>query len=196
MRLPVKSPELLLKCEEYVDTWDSLIQAFYRRIISDDAVYAALHLDENGNMRFSMELGTVLLVMAMRAWNRKKLREDIRKKVEANITHVVCTGLFAADGETLQACLDLYAARYRLLGELSPLDAAKNADQRRAQIIGFARFTVAQCSDREEKQNAAVIEKLSVHLIAATETFLRLTDNTTLDGNSLLGKKFRFIVKK
>jgi hypothetical protein len=35
-----------------------------------------------------------------------------------------------------------------------------------------------------------------VHLIGAEETFHRLTDNTTLDGNSLLPMKLRFIVKK
>lgn len=196
MHLHVKQPELLLKCGEYVDTWKGLIQTFYQRIISDDAVYTSLVLNEEQQTRFSMELGTVLLVTAMRAWNRKKLREDIKKKVENDVVRAVFTDLFTADDETLQDCLTFYAMRYQLFQGLSPADTPKDPKQLHTQMIGFARFTVAQCSNRDEKENANVIEKLSVHLIGAAKTFSRLTDNTTLDGNSLLGMKLQFIIKK
>jgi len=196
MRLPVKSPELLLKCEEYVETWESLIQTFYQRVISDDAVYTALCPDEEGKARFSMELGTVLLVTAVREWSRKKLREDIGKKVEDGVTRAVCASLFGAEGETLQTYLDFYELRRRMFQRLSPSETAKDPNDLHRQMIGFARFTAAQCSDREESQNADAIEKLSMYLIGVAEIFRRLTDNTTLDGNSLLGMKLRFIVKK
>ncbi len=202
MHLPVKQPELLLKCDEYVETWESLIQTFYLRIISDDAVYTALQLDEERQTRFSMELGTVLLVTAMRAWNQKKLSEPIKKRIEDGVIRSVFTNIFSAEGDALETCLAFYAARYELFQELSPTgantkkEAESHANKLRDQSIGFARYIVGQCSDVEENENTEIIKKLSIHLIGAAGTFLRLTGNTTLDSNSLIGMKPRFIVTK
>lgn len=194
VKLPVRSMELLLKYEEYVDTWTGIIRAFYERIISDDAVFSALGPDREHAARFSMELSTVLLVMAMRAWKGREFKPEAQQKVEGSVVRGVYRELLAQDEETLSACCDFYMDRSQMFRELAPLSAAKDEQALRTQMIGFARYAAAQSSQRTEKENAGAIEALSVHLLEAQGAFARLTKNTTLDGNSLFGKNMRFIV--
>ncbi|MEA5047307.1 MAG: hypothetical protein VB034_01735 [Eubacteriales bacterium] len=195
MKFKEISPKLLLNFEEYTDTWVKLVKEYYQRGVSNDDIYLALQLHEEGAMRFSMELGSVLLVIAMRAWGTKRFQKDeTRKLVEDTVVEKTYREIFAENEETLSACKDFYAARFQLFSQLAP-NNAKNEKQIRTNLIGFARYVVSQCSERAEEENAAIIEHLSVLLIAAAGSFKRLTDNSTIDPNTVFGKP-KFIVQK
>ena len=189
------SPKLLLNFGEYADTWVKLVQEYYQRAISNDEIYTPLELKEEGAMRFSMELGSVLLVIAMRAWRKKRIqREGVTALVEQTVVEKTYRAIFAEDDETLAACKEFYEARYRMFEQLAP-NVAKGEKQIRTNLIGFARYVVSQSSEKSEEENVAVIERLSVLLIAAAASFKRLTDNSTPDPNTVFGKP-KFIVQK
>lgn len=192
-----KRMELLLKFDEYVETWQTLITEYYQRIISDDDIYVALQLDEENAMRFSMELGTVLLVMAMRDFKEKKLKSAHKDAVERELVQKVYRSIFADDEETVAACEEFYKNRFAMLGQLAPTKSETTAEKRQKNLLGFARYVVAQCSEKTELGNARVIEKLGVHLTQASGSFIRLIQNTDPDVNGLPTKnKPRFIVTK
>ena len=189
------SPKLLLNFGEYADTWVKLVQEYYQRAISNDEIYTPLELKEEGAMRFSMELGSVLLVIAMRAWRKKRIqREGVTALVEQTVVEKTYRAIFAEDDETLAACKEFYEARYRMFEQLAP-NVARGEKQIRTNLIGFARYVVSQSSEKSEEENVAVIERLSVLLIAAAASFKRLTDNSTPDPNTVFGKP-KFIVQK
>ena len=189
------SPKLLLNFGEYADTWVKLVQEYYQRAVSNDEIYTPLELKEEGAMRFSMELGSVLLVIAMRAWRKKRIQKDgVTELVEQAVIEKTYRAIFAEDDETLSACKEFYEARYRMFDQLAP-NVAKGEKQIRSNLIGFARYVISQSSDKTEEENVAVIERLSVLLIAAAASFKRLTDNSTLDPNTVFGKP-KFIVQK
>ncbi len=188
------SPKLLLNFNEYVETWVTLIREYHQRGISNDEIFTALGLEQEAAVRFSMELGSMLLVIAMRAWNAKRIKDEMKTLVSQAVVENAYRAVFADDEETLLACKEFYQARYGIFAELAP-DDMKNEKQIRAQLIGFARYVVAQCSRRPEEENAQIIEKLSVLLIAAAGSFKRLTNNSTPDPNTVFGKP-RFIVQK
>ena len=189
------SPKLLLNFGEYADTWVKLVQEYYQRAISNDEIYTPLELKEEGAMRFSMELGSVLLVIAMRAWRKKRIqREGVTALVEQTVVEKTYRAIFAEDDETLAACKEFYESRYRMFEQLAP-NVAKGEKQIRTNLIGFARYVVSQSSEKSEEENVAVIERLSVLLIAAAASFKRLTDNSTPDPNTVFGKP-KFIVQK
>lgn len=189
------SPKLLLNFGEYADTWVKLVQEYYQRCVSNDQIYAALELNDESAMRFTMEFVSVLLIIAMRSWGTKRFNKDETKKlVEDAVVEKTYRVIFAEDEETLSACKEFYAARYQMFDQLAP-NSAKSEKAIRANLIGFARYVVSQCSERAEEENAAVIEHMSVLLIAAAGSFKRLTDNSTIDPNTVFGKP-RFIVQK
>ena len=189
------SPKLLLTFNEFADTWVKLVQEYYQRAVSNDEIYTPLELKEEGAMRFSMELGSVLLVIAMRAWRKKRIQKDgVTELVEQAVIEKTYRAIFAEDDETLSACKEFYEARYRMFDQLAP-NVAKGEKQIRSNLIGFARYVISQSSDKTEEENVAVIERLSVLLIAAAASFKRLTDNSTLDPNTVFGKP-KFIVQK
>jgi hypothetical protein len=188
------NPKLLLNFKEYVETWVALIQEYHQRGVSDDGIFTALDLGREAAMRFSMELSSMLLVIAMRAWNAKRIKEEMKSLVAQAVVEKTYRAVFAQDEETLSACKEFYQMRYGMFAELAP-DDVKSEKQIRAQLIGFARYVVAQCSERPEEENTQVIERLSVLLIAAAGSFKRLTNNSTPDLNTVFGKP-RFIVQK
>jgi hypothetical protein len=188
------SPKLQLNFNEYIDTWVKLVREYYQRGVSNDEIYTALELTEENAMRFSMELVTILLVIAMRTWNIKRMKDEVKKTVEQAVVEKGYRAVFAEDDETLAACRDFFEARYRMFDQIAP-NSAKNEKQIRRNLIGFARYVVAQCSTRGEEENAQIIERLSVLLIAAAGSFKRLTDNSTQDPNAVFGKP-KFIVQK
>lgn len=189
------SPKLLLNFGDYADTWVKLVQEYYQRGASNDDIYAALGLKEENALRFTMEFVSVLLVIGMRAWGTKRFnRDEIRTLVEDAVVEKSYRVIFAEDEATLSACKEFYAARYQMFNQLAP-NNAKNEKQIRTNLIGFARYVVSQCSERTEEENVAVIEHLSVLLIAAAGSFKRLTDNSTVDPNTVFGKP-KFIVQK
>ncbi|HWP22249.1 MAG TPA: hypothetical protein VN417_05830 [Candidatus Cryosericum sp.] len=195
MKFKEISPKLLLNFNEYADTWVKLVQEYYQRSVSNNQIYAALELNDEGAMRFTMEFVSVLLIIAMRAWGTKRFNKDeTRSLVEDAVVEKAYRVIFAEDEETLSACKEFYAARYQMLNQLAP-NNAKSEKAIRANLIGFARYVVSQCSDRAEEENAAVIEHMSVLLIAAAGSFKRLTDNSTIDPNTVFGKP-KFIVQK
>lgn len=189
------SPKLLLTFGEYTDTWVKLVQEYYQRAVSNDGIYTPLELKEEGAMRFSMELGSVLLVIAMRAWKKKRIQKDgVIEQLEQAVVEKTYRAIFAEDDETLAACKEFYEARYRMFEQLAP-NVAKGEKQIRTNLIGFARYVVSQSSDKPEEENVSAIEHLSVLLLAAAGSFKRLTDNSTLDPNTVFGKP-KFIVQK
>jgi hypothetical protein len=194
MKFKEISPKLLLNFNEFTDTWGKLVKEYYQRGVSNDDIFAALELTDEGGMRFSMELASVLLVIAMRAWKKKRIKDEVKKQVEDAVVEKTYRAVFAEDDETLSACKEFYEARYRMFAELAP-NSEKNEKQIRNNLIGFARYVVSQCSERSEQENTAIIEKLSVLLIAAAGSFKRLTDSSTPDPNTVFGKP-RFIVQK
>lgn len=195
MAITTRQPELLLSFDEFVDTWVQLISEFYQRGISDDGIYLALDLDEQGAMRFPMELCTVILVLAMRTWSAKRLHEGSRERVLEAVVGNAYRHIFAEDEETLAACMEFYRARYAMFMEILP-GGSKNEKQLRQELIGFSRYTVSQCSARPEAENAGIIERLSILLITAAGSFERLMHGSTLDGNSAFVGKPKFIVRK
>ena len=194
MKFKEISPKLLLNFNEFIDTWVKLVQEYYQRGVSNDEIFAALGLEEESAMRFSMEFVTVLLVVALRAWSIKRMKDEVKKMVEQAVVEKSYRAVFAEDEETLSTCKEFFEARYRMFGQIAP-NSAKNEKQIRRNLIGFARYVVAQCSTRSEEENAQVIEHLSVLLTAAAGSFKRLTDNSTQDPNAVFGKP-KFIVQK
>jgi|GEM_PF-6963484 hypothetical protein len=61
-----------LSFEEYVDVWENLAGEFFQRCISDDKFFDMLMFSEEMSARFSIELATVILIIAMLCWNKNK----------------------------------------------------------------------------------------------------------------------------
>lgn len=194
MAIKTRQPELLVSFNEYVDTWVQLIQEYYNRGVSSDDIFVALQLDEEKSIQFSMELCTVLLILATRTWNAKRLKEGSKELVASAMVENTYKALFSVDEEALAVCQNFYQSKYAAFAQLLP--EATSEKEIRNQLIGFSRYIVSQCSQRPEEENAGIIEHLSILLIAAAASFKRFTQNTTLDGNSAFIGTPKFLVKK
>ena len=90
--------------------------------------------------------------------------------------------------------IKFFNSKYDIFNEICSNLANKDAKKRQPELIGLARYLVAEVSDRQEKENAKAIERLSLLFIDTAATCLRLAENSAVE-NQMLGK-VKFIVQK
>ena len=196
--MPMKElrSKLQLSLPEYVDTWQGLTMEFYRRGMSDNQFFEELALTEEASARFSMEYATVLLVLAMRIWNgKRRMSDSVKSMVTAGVAEAYYREFSGEDQELVRACMNFYEMKYRLFSDICKNLAGGDAEKRKVELVGFARYLTGQTSQREESANGEAIKRLSLILMDAAAAFLRLAENSAQDSGGILGKP-KFIVQQ
>jgi len=191
---------LSLKLDEYVDTWCSVIEDFYRQIVSDDKVFLPLTETKEAEYKLSYEIRTVLLLLAMKMFKSTSMNERAKLTVEDKVVDGVYRVIVPEDEEVLEQSKEYYRNRYEMFEEVdvySSNDSKKEAKQAvRDDMIGYARYVISNVTDKPEADLKDTITALSVHLMKAANTFAYFSNNTTLDGNGLLLRRYKFYVKR
>ena len=196
-----KSAEILLSLKEYTDSWEEIIGEFYMRIISDDSIYLPLNLKGNDAPKFSMEIETILLVIGMSALKKTGMNRKALEKTESVIVRKVYSSIVGDEPELLDAAEETYHEHFDMFEGLVPKIGRDAGEEERKQgvyneIIGYARYIISQVTHGPEQNYSTVIQNLGVHLLQAADVLSRLAANTTLDGNSILFRNYRFFVKR
>jgi len=196
MKIKEISPKLQLNMDEYAETWCSVITSYYWKGLEPDITDKELHLSDEGILKYSMELAAVELVIAIRVLkNRIRLNDEIQKKLTDTIIGKLYTDLYSeAKLQFKEDFISFFNSKYDIFNEVCTNLADKDAKKRQPELIGLARYIVAQISDSPEKQNVKVIEKLSLIFMDTAATCLRLAQNSACE-NPILGKT-KFIVQK
>ncbi|HWQ77973.1 MAG TPA: hypothetical protein VN381_04115 [Anaerovoracaceae bacterium] len=188
------SPRLQLNFDEYVETWRSLITEYYAKGMDEDLTEDTLGLDEDGLARYSAELSTVILFLALNALaSRKRISQEIRAKVEQAVIKSFYNALYQDDELTVEY-VKFYHVKATLFSRLLSNAGAAEFNIRKNDIVGFARYLAAQVSEKPESGNLKAIEKLSAVLAEAAAVFSRLAAGSAPDAQ-LIGKT-KFIVQK
>jgi hypothetical protein len=189
------SAKLQLKFREYVETWSALLSECYSRGL-DSSITDDLGLDEDGLVKYSMELASVILVIGMRLWMGGKIQAEVKEKVRTAVVDAFYREIYS-DGseEFLSGCRDFFNERYKTFAGLCPNLDGKNKEKQRVELVGMARYICAQVSEKPEERNVGVFEKLGLVLINTMLLSFRLRDNSSLDIQFPLSKP-KFIVQK
>ena len=193
--LPSHQTELLLSFDEFVETWGELIEATHAAIMSDEEMAPSFDLDGEGFARLSVEAALILCRDAMRTWRQgRRLSDSFCDRLEAAVVEDVAVRMMG-DGAASEFPA-LYKAQGQILSQLLPDTGRLDEDSVRRQLIAASRYAASLCSPRAEEDNVAGIECLSIHLSQAHALFAKLDANSIPDGNTLLFKKPRFIVRE
>ncbi len=190
-------PKLQLTFDEFIQTWRALILEYYSRALDPGLTDRELELKEEGVLRYSMELSAILLSIALRAWNaRKQISEQIRRQVSDAVVDSFYEKLFDREYQENRAEYAAYfKSRYERFLQICPNIADKDERKRQAELIGLARYLVAQVSKKPEQENAQAIEQLGIVFFSAAPVFLAMASNSAPDVGTIMGKP-KFIVQK
>ena len=192
------NPKLQLNFNEYIETWNTVLSEYHGRGLSEKITEKLFGMDNDRLILYSLELGTVLLVIAMRHWNSsKRFNDDSKKKVADAVAESFYLGLPGDDiKELLDEYLQFYRTKYNIFYELCPNLGERNAKTKQIQmeLVGLARYLVAQVSDRVETDNQQLIEEVGAVLIKAAAAFSMLAKNSS--PNPQMIGKLKFIVQK
>lgn len=199
MKKPILNTVVRLNNQEYIDTWASLIQTFYQEGISDDAIYQNLGMSPEGEQRLTVELSTVLTVLAILSLDAKPklcMYENQWEKLRAGIIEAAYKKILPdGSAETIASCADYCRTRIAVFKQICRNIYSTNPQKRQPELVGFARYLAAQVSSREESENTEAIKKLGILLSSASDAFMRLLSNSTQDTTQLNGKP-SFSVRK
>jgi hypothetical protein len=189
------SAKLQLKFREYVETWSGLLSECYSRGL-DGSITGDLDLDEDGLVKYSMELASVTLVIGMRIWTGCKIQAEVKEKVRAAVVDAFYREIYSGGSEEfLSGCKDFFNERYKTFTGLCPNLDGKNKEKQRVELVGMARYICAQVSTQPEERNVGVFEKLGLALTNTALLGSRLSRNSSLDIQFPLSKP-KFIVQK
>lgn len=185
--------------KEYVETWAKLIHAFYQEGMSDDVLFNELQMSEEGQFHFSLELTTVLSVIAVLSFSSKpklctseKHRAALLDQIVQEVYKLVLSDV---DEETLNVCVNYFNGKKAVFSQICKNIYSTNPKKRQPELIGFARYLAAQVSGKDEASNAIALEKLGILLSSACDSYMSLLENTTQDTIQIDGKP-SFAVKK
>lgn len=183
-----------LSFDEYADVWQNLVNEFYCRSLSDGKLSDMLLSSGDMNARFSIELSTVILVIAMLKWNEKQIHSKVKNSVMETVVMSFYKNLIPdAQDDNIKECIDFFNLKYGMFSEIFNRIDSKNKQKNKTMIVGLARYLVAQVSP-DEKSNFEVIESLSILLFEAEAAFAKLAKNTFQDSIGLPGKP-KFIIQ-
>ena len=188
-----------LPFKEYAQTWADLIHTFYQEGRSDETLFQDLGLDQEGEVQFSLELATVLALIAVMSFRSKpklcydeKLTQKLKDRIVYSTYKLV---LPDADEESLKSCQGYFTARLGIFTQICKNIYSTNPKKRQPDLVGFARYLVAQVSPRQEETHAVALERVGILLSSASDAFILLLENSAQDAISLTGKP-TFVVKK
>jgi len=190
------SPKLQLSFEEYTETWLSVLNEYYAQALGDKITSELVGKDNDSLVAYSLEMGTVLLIIAMRHWqSSKRFTEAVRQKVTDKIVSAFYSGLPGNDSQELQdEYLRFFRVKSNIFLDLCPGLGGRNAEKQKMELVGMSRYLVAQVSNRPEKDNQRIIEQVGMILMKAAAAFSMLAANSS-PNPQMIGKP-RFIVQK
>lgn len=175
---------LQLSFTEYVQTWAGLIYEFYQQTMCDESISKALEIDQDNQLRFSLELATVLVIIAVMSFDAKPklVTGKTRVKLMEKLVDESYRKIVAGDDEELrEVCKAFYQTKYRMFSGLCKNLSSDKEERRRSDLVGFARYLVAQVSSRQEEDNMVALKELGVMLCMASEAFMHLLHNSQQD---------------
>lgn len=181
---------LQLSFKEYVQSWVELIYEFYQQGVCDESLRRELDLKGDANLQFSLEYATVLLQIAVLSFEAKpKLVTD---KVKKKLLDQIVEGTFrrthaSDDNETLAVCVSFYQAKYQTFSQVCKNLSSTDEKKRQTDLVGFARYLVAQVSSRSEEDNIKAVEKLGILLSMASDAYMKLLNSSAQDTGRLDG---------
>jgi hypothetical protein len=190
------SARLQLKFDEYIETWSGLLTECYSRGL-DKPITDALELDDEGLVKYSMELASVILVIGMRLWTKSRISSDIKEKVREAVVDSFYREIYSDKTGTdfLSGCMDFFTEGYKTFSELCPNLGGKDKEKQRIELVGLARYICAQVSKKPEEKNMGVFEKIGLVLISTMVSSEKLTRNSSLDIQFPFAKP-KFIVQQ
>lgn len=199
MKKPVLNTVIRLNNKEYVDAWASVIHNFYQEGISDDLMFGNLGMTEEGEARLSLELSTVLTVVAILTFASKpKLctnEKQLEKMKEAVIKATYQKVFPDFEEDVVQSCVTYCQSRVAVFSQVCRNIYSTQPQKRQSDLVGFARYLTAQVSARNESDNTVALERLGILLSSACDAYMKLLANSTQDTMQMDGKP-TFSVKK
>lgn len=196
MTLKKLRSRIQLSFDEYVDVWQKLLNEFYHRSMCDKKLFDLLVLPDEMYARFSIELATVILIIAMCKWNEKNMPKRTKHSVMDTVVLSFYKQLIPdAPEDTIKKCVDIFNSKFKVFSEIFKCIDEKNKEKHKTKLIGFARYLTAQVSPDDEKNNPELIEYLSILLFEAESAFSKLVKNSSQDAIGIPGKP-RFIIQK
>lgn len=190
---------LRISFKEYVETWGNLIHTFYQEGMSDEELFRDLAMTQEGEVRFSLELATILSLIAVMSFASKPKLCTTEKHVDILLDRIVEDVyqriLPDADAETLKGCKAYFDGKRTIFSQICKNIYSTNPTKRQPELVGFARYLVAQVSSKEEASNVVALQWLGILLSSASDAYMTLLGNTTQDTIQIDGKP-SFSVKK
>lgn len=188
-----------LSFKEYAETWAELIYTFYQQGMSDEGIFTDLQMSSEEEVQFSVELSTVLTMIAVMSFeakpkmisnekNRSKLFESIVMRTYRKV-------IGEENDELLNSCSQFYQSRYEIFSKICTHIHSKKPEKRQPELVGFARYLAAQASQKEEPEKAQALQRLGILLSSASDAYMKLLENSGQDSIQLDGKP-SFVVKK
>lgn len=188
-----------LPYKEYLETWTNLIHTFYQEGMSNDILFENLEMTPEGEVHFSLELTTVLTLIAVMSFEAKpKLCTDTKQRdklLERIVEEAYKKILPDADAETLNSCIGYFQARKNIFTQICKNIYSTNPKKRQTDLVGFARYLASQVSSKDEESKAVALEHLGILLSSASDAYMMLLENTTQDTVAINGRP-NFAVKK
>ncbi len=190
---------LRINFKEYIETWGNLIHAFYQEGMSDEELFQGMELTPEGEVKFSLELATVLTLIAVLSFTSKPKLCSTEKHVTVLLDRIVedvyRRVLPDADEETINGCKGYFESKRAIFSQICKNIYSTNPSKRQPELVGFARYLVAQVSAKEEASNMEALKRMGVLLSSASDAYMTLLSNSTQDTIQIDGKP-SFAVKK
>lgn len=190
------SPQLLLNFDEYCETWRALLGEYYNLALEGNITETLLGLDEDALGRYSLELSTVLLVIANLTWRGSKgMTEEAKEKVLDAVAPIFYQSIYEESHPDFAAeCEPFYRQKLQIFSQICKNLADKDGGKRKQDLVGLTRYLTAQASSRPERENLEAIERIGVLLVSFNNACLHLAKNSSLSLQGL-GKP-KFVVQK
>ena len=190
------SPQLMLSFEEYCETWCALLREYYSLALDEEITDQLLSLDEQGLAQYSLELSSIVLVAAVLTWRgRKALPEELKKTVMDTVAQAYFESIYDKNSAAfIEDCLAFYRQKLNIFNQICQGLGGSDASKRQKDLVGLARYLVAQVSKLPEARNSKAIERIGTLFVRCGAACLHLTKNSS-QALQTLGKP-KFVVQK
>ena len=201
--LPKHHSELLLKYDEYIDTWAELVEGLYEGTCGREKVRAELEKGGENASTLSTAIILALLVDGIRAWKAKpRLRVKLVCDVEDSIAEASFKRLLGGeDGQGLDSAsvaglLDVYHNVADTIRQAFPLSNKEQQKDVYARCAALAAYVADRCYTKQDAAYEPLAQELAIAFAEADQVFAKLALSTTVDGNTIFFKRPRFIVMR
>jgi len=188
-------PNLLLNNDEYVLTWVNLLTEFYSQGITREIIDVTIELKPDMLPEYSTNLSVIILTIGMLILKQNaRIPSKVAKNLEAEIAENFCTSIYKnVDKDFIENWKNYYFGQYRIFSQIIDSNKKSNRSNALPEVVAFARI-LTQNTIESNEPNIEAMEKLSIILFNASDSFSKLASNSGMS-MKMFGKP-SFVIKK